>query len=65
MITLYSNHCPKCDILKGKLDTKNVTYTLVDDTTWLSANGFDQMPILEVDGKRMPFMEANTYVNTL
>jgi glutaredoxin len=64
MIVLYSNHCPKCDITKAKLDAKNINYTLIDDTEWLSANGFDQMPVLEVDGNRMISMiEINNFIN--
>ena len=64
MIVLYSNHCPKCDITKAKLDAKNIKYTLIDDTEWLSANGFDQMPVLEVDGNRMISMiEINNFIN--
>jgi glutaredoxin len=64
MIVLYSNHCPKCDITKAKLDAKNINYTLIDDTEWLSANEFDQMPVLEVDGNRMISMiEINNFIN--
>jgi glutaredoxin len=64
MIVLYSNHCPKCDITRAKLDAKNINYTLIDDTEWLSANGFDQMPVLEVDGNRMISMiEINNFIN--
>ncbi len=64
MIVLYSNHCPKCDITKAKLDAKNIEYTLIDDAEWLSQNGFDQMPVLEVDGHRMISMiEINNFIN--
>lgn len=64
MIVLYSNHCPKCDIVKAKLDAKKIEYTLVDDLEWLSNNGFDLMPILEVDGKKISSMiEINNFIN--
>lgn len=67
MIVLYSNHCPRCDILKAKLDEKKIQYEYVDDSAKLVEAGLQDafFPILEVDGIRMPFMEANNYVNTL
>lgn len=67
MIKLYSNHCVRCDIMKKKLDEKKIEYELVDKTEDLIAAGLADafFPILEVDGTRMPFMEANSYVNTL
>lgn len=65
MIVLYSNHCPKCDILKAKLDSKHISYTIMDDEKWLTDNGFDEMPILEVNGERLNYGEANKYVNGL
>ena len=67
MITLYSNHCVRCDILKQKLDSKNVSYNLVDKTEDLIEKGLanEFFPILEVDGKLLNFGESNDYVNSL
>lgn len=67
MIVLYSNHCVRCDILKQKLDDKNIQYKLVDDTNELINAGLADafFPILEVDGQRMDFGTANTYVNNI
>lgn len=65
MIVLYSNHCPACDILKAKLDAKQVEYTLVDDIATLEAKGFDFMPVLEVDGNCMSMGQANKYVESI
>ena len=56
MIKLYSNHCPKCDIIKEKLDEKNISYELIDDVEWLTANGFDRMPVLEINGQKITSM---------
>ena len=64
MIVLYSNHCPKCEIVKSKLDSKNIEYKLVDDIQWLTDNNFDQMPVLEVNGTRMTsFIDINNFIN--
>lgn len=65
MIKLYTNHCRKCEILTSKLKDKNVTFEIEDNEEWLIANGYDRMPILEVDGKKLEYMDAVTYVNSL
>ena len=66
MIKLYSNHCPKCDIVKAKLDKKNINYELVDDVEWLEANGYDEMPVLEVEGvKSTSMLEINDIIAKL
>lgn len=64
MIVLYSNHCPKCDIIRDKLNAKKIEYTLVDDETILTDKGFDFMPVLEVDGVLLTsMMDINNYIN--
>lgn len=64
MIVLYSNHCPKCDIVKDKLNAKKIEYTLVDDEHVLTDKGFDLMPVLEVDGVLLTNMlDINNYIN--
>ena len=59
---LYSTGCPKCNVLKKKLDIAGISYTLIDDKEWLSANGYDRFPILEVDGNQMNFSQAITWL---
>lgn len=66
MIKLYSNHCPKCGIIKAKLDAKNIEYELVDDMQTLIQLELDQMPVLEVEGQKLVSMlDINNYINTL
>lgn len=65
MIKLYTNHCRKCEILTAKLNEKNVSYEVIDNEEWLLQNGFDKMPILEVDGNLLDYMNAVKYVNGL
>ena len=31
MVILYSTGCPKCQVLKSKLDSKNISYELFDN----------------------------------
>lgn len=65
MITLYSTKtCPKCSIVKAKLDNKNIEYTLVDDEDVLREKGYDLLPVLEVNGYAMSSMlEINSWLN--
>lgn len=63
MVKLYTNHCRKCEILTSKLKDKNIEFEVIDDEQWLRDNGYDFMPILEVDGKKLDYMNAVNYVN--
>ena len=63
LVTLYTNDCPKCKILKTKLDTKNVQYDICNDLELMINKGFRSMPILEVDGKTFLFNDAVAWVN--
>ena len=62
MVTLYSNDCPKCKILKLKLDNKNIEYSLCSDINIMMSKGFQSTPMLEVDEKTMNFNEAINWV---
>lgn len=65
MIKLYTNHCRKCEILAAKLNEKNVNFEVVDNEEILVNLGFDFMPVLEVDGERLEYINAINYVNSL
>ena len=56
-VTLYTTHCPKCNVLTTKLKSKGVDYEEITDKGFMSA------PMLEVDGKIMTFVEAIKWVN--
>lgn len=61
---LYTTGCPKCNILKAKLDAKNIQYDIDTDITVLIEKGIQEAPILELDdGTLLNFVEANQYVN--
>lgn len=64
-VILYSTGCPKCDILKKKLNEKNIEF--VEETsvkTMLELN-ITQVPVLCVNGKMMDFTEAVKWVNAV
>lgn len=61
-VILYSTNCPRCKILKSKLDDKEVTYSIVNDVDKMLSMGMTVVPVLEVDGVRMNFKEAINWI---
>lgn len=62
-ITLYSTGCPKCTILKKKLDQKNIGYEINNDVDLMQEKGFMSLPVLDVDGEILDFVRAINWVN--
>lgn len=62
-IVLYSTGCPKCSILKKKLKEKKIPYDTVTDIKEMLALGINEVPVLSVNGKLLPFAEAVKWVN--
>ena len=62
---LYSTGCPKCKVLKSKLDDKNIGYIVIDDIDEIMSKGIDSVPVLEVNGEMMNFKSAVDYVNKI
>lgn len=46
---LYTLHCPKCEVLKNKLTSKNITFTEISDEKVIADMGFETVPQLELD----------------
>lgn len=65
MITLYSTGCPKCNVLVKKLDNADIAYNLntTFDVNELLAKGYDEVPLLEIEGKLLKFTEAVNWIN--
>ena len=57
-IILYEHGCPRCKVLKMKLDQKGIKYDTVNDIEVMKAKGFNEAPKLEVNGILMGFKEA-------
>ena len=64
-IVLYSTGCPRCNVLETKLKNKGIDFEEVNDEDIMINNGFDTVPILEVDGNYMDFGKANEFINSL
>ena len=59
---LYSTGCPKCKILKKKLDEKGIEYDEVNDVDAMLALNIDAVPVLIDGNNRMEFKEALDWV---
>lgn len=64
-VTLYSTHCPKCNVLEKKLKQKNISYEEVNDIEIMKDKGYLSVPVLEVDSVSMDFKTAFNYVESL
>lgn len=62
-VILYSNGCPRCCVLKQKLDTKHITYEVENSVDKMLAMGVNQVPVLSVDGELLAFEQANEWIN--
>lgn len=62
-IVLYSNGCPRCKILKSKLDAKDIQYTENSSVDEMLALGITNVPVLSLNGELMEFGEAVKWVN--
>lgn len=62
-VILYSNGCPRCRVLKQKLDAKSIPYTEENSVEKMLALGIEQVPVLFVDGESLAFSQANEWVN--
>ena len=64
MITIYTTAtCPKCRILKKKLEEKGIEYEEFTDEEEMQHMGIMAVPVLDVDGRMMDFPDAINYVN--
>ena len=64
MITIFTtSHCPRCQLLKMKLDQLNIPYEVFDDEYKMLDMGIQSVPMMSVDGKLMDFADALKYLN--
>jgi len=62
-IVFYSTGCPKCRILKKKLDEKGIEYEVCSDEERMIALGLTEVPVLEIKGELYSFPNAVCWIN--
>lgn len=63
-VILYSTDCPKCKVLKSKLDQKKIQYNIINDLGVMLSKGFSSAPQLEVNNKVFEFNQARKLVDS-
>lgn len=63
MIIFYSIGCPRCNVLKKKLDDKNIEYYTIADEEQIKAAGISILPVLEIEGEKLDYPAAVKWVN--
>lgn len=61
-VILYEHGCPRCKVLKTKLDQSGIQYMTVNDVEEMKARGFTEAPKLEVNGEIMDFKKAVEWI---
>ena len=61
-VILYEHGCPRCKVLKAKLDKSGIKYENINDVEVMKAKGFSEAPKLEVDGTIMDFKDAVKWI---
>lgn len=63
MIILYSTDCPKCQILKKKLNSKGIEFKEETNVDKMFELNISQVPVLQVEDKLLDFSSAVKYIN--
>lgn len=61
-VILYEHGCPRCKVLKMKLDQSGIEYETVNDIEIMKAKGFNEAPKLEVGDVVYGFKEAVDWI---
>lgn len=54
-IILYSTGCPRCNVIRKKLDAKNISYVVNNSVEDMESLGIANVPVLQVDGELLDF----------
>lgn len=57
-IIFYTTHCPKCKVLKAKLDNLNIDYVTQDDINIMENIGMTTAPMLQIENNLLTFSQA-------
>lgn len=63
-VIFYSTNCPKCKVLKAKMNQKGIEYKEINDVDFILSKGIKSAPAIEIDGKIMDFSESVKWVGS-
>ena len=65
MVKIYTTDtCPRCKVLKIKMDEKGIPYESITDVKEIQKLGIMSVPYMQIDdGELMDFATANTWIN--
>lgn len=64
-VVLYTTGCPRCKVLKQKLDNAGIPYETKSDVDEMLDLGIIFAPALEVNGEILDFGKAVSWLNSL
>ena len=64
-VILYSTGCPRCTVLKQKLNSKNIEFNTVTNIDEMVDLGIQTAPMLSIDDELMSFTDAIKWVNSI
>ena len=62
-MVLYSTGCPRCKVLKSKLNAKGIYFEENNSVDDMAKLGITEVPVLSVYGQLLNFSEAIEWVN--
>lgn len=62
MIVLYSTNCPKCKVLKAKMNEIGIEFTENNSVEDMLTLGIRQVPVLSYNGDLMNFNQAIQWI---
>ena len=66
MIVYSSSTCPKCKVLKMKLDKAGFEYEVNEDMATMEGKGIKSIPIIELsDGTLLDFPKALAFISNM
>ena len=63
MIKLLTTHCPRCTVLKKKLDAAGVEYEMIEDEDVIRSYGIDFVPALVITDMEIADSEATAILD--
>lgn len=59
---MYTTGCPKCTVLKKKLESADIDYEIIQDRKLMIDMGIMSVPLLSIDGKLLDFGDAISWI---